>query len=117
MKKHRNHHHIHAVPVGVPTNLLDPFPEVKIKPDPDTDTEVGQRDEEGAYVDDKEDVLKLLNPRIDCVDIIISNRIIAHYSSINLLLFLTQISILYYTLLLFMVPGVPIHTLLNGLLS
>ena len=81
MKKHSNHNHVHAVPVGVPPNLYDPFPKVEIKPDPDADAEIGQRDEEGSDIDSEEDVLKLLNLCIDGVHIIISDRIISHFQN------------------------------------
>ena len=63
-------------------------------------------------VDDKEDVLKLLNPRIDGVNILISDRIIAH--SLTLKSSVVSNTNLYYILRFgtIVVAGVPIHILL-----
>ena len=33
MENHSNHHNVHDIPVPVPTNFQDPFPEVKVKPE------------------------------------------------------------------------------------
>ena len=72
MKKHGQHDHIHAVPVGISAYFQYPLPEVQIKPDPDADTKDSKGDYDGEHIDDEKDVLEILNLCIETVHIIIS---------------------------------------------